>query len=237
MLHYALKLEQVILPEAATDWPTPLSLAVALNEVVLIEGAGPVAAGPLLEIAAALNSPVGGKVWHWGQDAETLSRPELYQLRSRIAYISSRQVLLRHLTLAENITLAPCYHRGCSETEALEPHANLLEHLKLTAHLNQFPTQVSAAIYSRAIWARELFKEPELILAAISQESAGTALLVEVIQDYLSRFRAAVIVLGESLDSFYPLGQRLLRLEAGQLLLMPALEQRARPLSAYLPLV
>jgi ABC-type lipoprotein export system ATPase subunit len=240
MLHYALNLELVTLPEPAAAWPAPLSLAVALNEIVLLEGVEPATAEPLLEVAAALRSPVVGQVWHWGQRAEALSRAELYHLRSRMAYISPRQVLLSRLSVGENITLAPCYHQGCSESEALAPHADLLERLKLQAHLDQFPGQVTAQVYARAVWARELLKEPELILMAVSGYSAtttGAEMLVATLQDYLAKYAAAAILLGESLEPFYPLGHRLLRLEAEQLLKMPVLEHRARPLSAYLPLV
>ena len=239
MLHDALNLELVTLPGAATAWPSPLSIAVALNEVVLIEGATPSAAVPLLEVAATLQSPVVGMVRHWTQIAENLPREELYQLRARIAYISPRQVLLHRLSLGENIALAPCYHMECSVSEALEPHADLLEHLKLQAHLDQFPAQVSAGVYARALWARELLKGPELILATISGDlaAAGAPMLLTVLQDYLSLYGAAAVLVGESLEPYYPLGQRLLRLEAGQLLTMPTLEHRARPLTAYLPLV
>jgi ABC-type methionine transport system ATPase subunit len=237
MLHYALNLELVTLPEAAAAWPTPISLAVALNEVLLIEGANPPSAEPLLDVAAALQSPVGGQVRHWGTNAETLPRAELYHLRSRIAYISPRQVLLHRLSLGANIALAPCYHQGYSESEALGPHADLLELLKLQAHLDRFPGQVSAAVYARAVWARELLKGPELILVALSADSVAAAMLVAVLRDYLASNGIAAIVLGESLESFYPLGHRLLRLESGQLLKMPLLEHRARPLTAYLPLV
>jgi len=240
VLQYAVNLELVTLPEAAAAWPLPLSVGVALNEVVLIEGADPAAAEPLLEVAATLRSPVTGKVWHWGLDAATLPREDLYHLRGRMAYISPRQVLLHRLSLGENIALAPCYHQGLSESEALAPHADLLEHLKLQAHLDQFPTQVSGEVYTRAVWARELLKKPELILAAISgvlATTAGAQMLLMVLKAYLARHGAAVVLLGESLEPYYPLGHRLLRLEAGQLLAMPGLEQQARPLTAYLALV
>jgi ABC-type methionine transport system ATPase subunit len=239
MLHHALNLELVTLPEAGATWPAPLSIAVALNEVVLIEGVDPGAAEPLLEVAATLRSPVVGKVWHWSQDAETLPREDLFQLRSRIACISPRQVLLHRLSLGENIALAPCYHQGYSESEALAPHANLLEILKLQAHLDQFPAQVSAAVYTRALWARELLKEPDLILAALSGDlatGAGAQMLLALLNDYLARHRAAAVLIGEALEPFYPLGHRLLRLDSGQLLEMPILGHRARPLTAYLPL-
>jgi len=238
MLHHALDLEAITLP-AAPAWPAPLSLAVALDEVVLIEGVEPVLAEPLLEVAAALKSPVTGQVRHWGLDAETLPREDLYRLRSRMAYISPRQVLLSHLSLGENIALVPCYRQGCSEAEALAPHVGLLEHLKLQAHLDQLPAQVSAGIYSRAVWARELLKEPELILAVLTgfQAAAGAPMLVAVLEEYLPRYVAAAVLLGESLEPYYPLGQRLLTLKERQLLKKPLADHRARPLTDHLPLV
>jgi len=239
MLHHVLNLDLVTLPEAPA-WPAPLSLAVAFNEVVLIEGVGPAVSSPLLEVAATLQSPTAGHVRHWGRDAAMRRREKLYRLRRRIAYISPRQVLLHLITLAENIALGPCYYQGCSETEALAPHADLLERLGLQAHLAQYPPRVSAAIYERALWARELMKGPELILAVVYGDlatTAGVALLADVLRHYLARYGAAALLLGESLEAFYPLGHRLFSLESGQLRKQTILEHRARPLTAYLPLV
>ncbi len=239
MLNYALNLDLVTLPLNAV-WPAPLSLSLAFNEVVLIEGAGPAVSSPLLEVAATLAAPVAGNVRHWGRDAMRLRRERLYRLRRRIAYISPQQVLLHLMTLAENIALGPCYYQGCTQGEALALHADLLEQLELKAHLTRYPTQVSNAIYSRAVWARELIKGPELILAAVSGEfatTAGAAVLANVLREYRTRYGAAALLLGESLEALYPLGNRLLLLEAGQLHKQTVLEHRARPLTAYLHLV
>jgi ABC-type lipoprotein export system ATPase subunit len=239
MLHHALNLDLVTLP-GDSAWPAPLSLAVAFNEVVLIEGAGLAVSSPLLEVAATLANPVAGHVRHWGRDWAMGRREKLYRLRRRIAYISPQQVLLHLISLAENIALGPCYYQGCSEAEALAPHADLLEHLELKAHLLQHPPQVSGAIYARAVWARELVKGPELILAAISGDlatTAGAAMLANVLREYLARYGAAALLLGESLEAFYPLGHQLFLLESGQLRKRTTLEHRARPLTAYLPLV
>ena len=72
MLHHALNLDMVTLP-GDSAWPAPLSLAVAFNEVVLIEGAGLAVSSPLLEVASTLASPVAGHVRHWGRDAATVA--------------------------------------------------------------------------------------------------------------------------------------------------------------------
>jgi predicted ABC-type transport system involved in lysophospholipase L1 biosynthesis ATPase subunit len=239
MLHHALNLDMVILPEDAA-WPAPLSLAVAFNEVVLIEGVGLAESLPLLEVAATLQAPVAGHVRHWGRDAAEGSRDKLYRLRRRLAYISPRQVLLHLITLEENIALGPCYYQACSEAEALAPHADLLEGLGLQIHLTQLPPQVSPATYARAVWARELVKEPELILAVISGDLAtttGAAMLATVLKEFLTRFGGAALLLGGSLEAFYPLGHRLFLLEDRHLRKRAILEHRARPLTSYLPLV
>jgi ABC-type ATPase involved in cell division len=239
MLHHALNLDMVTLP-GDNAWPAPLSLAVAFKEVVLIEGAGPAVSSPLLEVASTLAAPVAGHVRHWGRDAATRRREKLFRLRRRIAYISPQQVLLHLMSLAENIAIGPCYYQGCPEAEALAPHADLLGKLGLEAHLTRNPTQVPKAIYARAVWARELVKEPELILAVIYGEfatTAGAALLATVLREYRHRYGAAVLLLGESLEAFYSLGHRLLLLEGGQLRKQTILEHRARPLTAYLPLI
>jgi ABC-type lipoprotein export system ATPase subunit len=239
MLNHALNLDMVVLPADAA-WPVPLSLTVAFNEVVLVEGVGLAGSLPLLEVAASLQAPVSGHVRHWGRDVAVGRREKLYRLRRRIAYISPRQVLLHLITLEENIALGPCYSQACSEAEALAPYADLLEGLELQGHLTQFPPQVSPATYARAIWARELVKQPELILAVISGDlatPAGAARLAAVLQEYLARYGGAALLLGKSLEAFYPLGHRLLLLEGRQLHKRATLEHRARPLTSYLPLV
>ncbi len=192
MLQHALNLDMVVLP-GDSAWPAPLSLAVAFNEVVLIEGAGLAVSSPLLEVASTLASPVAGHVRHWGRDAATRRRERLFRLRRRIAYISPQQVLLHLISLAENIALGPCYYQGCQESRGLAPHADLLAQLELHAHLTQNPTQVSRVIYDRAVWARELIKGPELILAAICGEfatTAGAVMLANVLREYRDPLRS-----------------------------------------------
>jgi len=240
MLHYALTLDMVTLSGDTPARFGPLSLAVCLNEVVLLEGVGPAAGEPLLEVAASLASPAAGRVGHWGQNTATLPREELYRLRRRIGYISSRQVLLHRLRLGENIALASCYHLGYSEPEALAAHSHMLDQLGLRRHLDRYPAQVSGAVYARAVWARELAKKPDLILAMIPGGLSAPvegAVLTRVLGDYLAGARAAALLLGESLEAFHPLGHRLFSLEGGQLRQQPLLERHPRPLTAYLPLV
>ena len=182
---------------------------------------------------------MAGHVRHWGRDAALGRREKLYRLRRRIAYISPQQVLLHLITLAENIALGPCYYQGCSEAEALRPTPTCW----ITWNSRPISPRTRPRCPPPSRPGRvgpELVKGPELILAVISGDlatTAGAARLANVLRIYLARYGAAALLLGESLEAFYPLGHRLFLLETGQLRQQATLEHRARPLTGYLPLV
>jgi ABC-type transporter Mla maintaining outer membrane lipid asymmetry ATPase subunit MlaF len=239
MLHHALNLDTVLLPGDSPVWSAPLTLTVELDEVVLIEGVDPEEIDPLLMVVSTLEPPRAGMVRHWGKNAARLGREDLLDLRRRIACISPDQVLLHRLTLAENISLSPCYHQDITEAEALASHTALLAQLEITPYLDSYPPEVPPAIYTRALWARDLLQGPELIMAVITPDFATPeigALLNRIIRDYRARYGAAVLLLGWSLAAFYSLGHRLFWLEEGELRPRPLLQHQARPLASYLPL-
>src|SRR4030042_4154832 len=188
MLRSSLILKEVVLPGPPGLWPGPLDLAVGLNEFLLIEGGEPEESEAVLGVAAALLAPLQGQVWHWGRDTARLDRDELYQLRRRIAYISPRQAFLERLTLKENLTLGPRYHQGETESQILQEYAPLLEQLALGPHLSLLPAQLPENLFYRALWARELFKGPELILATLeeTQRTMSTQeMMGGLLKDYL----------------------------------------------------
>jgi ABC-type ATPase involved in cell division len=191
-------------------------------------------------VAASLKPPEAGQVWHWDLDAFSLPREERYRLRRRIAYLVPGQVLLSRLTLGENIALGTCYQEGISTRAVLSGHADLLEHLGLKPYLPLMPDEVDEEVCFRALWARELIKQPELIVAVLGEAwephtppQEGILLL----KDYLARRGGAALLLGQALQDFHPLASRLLRQEAGGLLPQPLSEHQGRPLTDFLPLV
>ncbi len=240
MLKYCLQMNQVILPDPLGLWPAPLELTLELTEILLIEKVEAAQSAPLLEVAAFLRPPVAGQVWHWGSDAFSLAREERYHLHRRIAYLAPGQVLLARLTLGENIALSPCYHQGLSSRVVLADHADLLEQLALRPYLPLLPHEVEEDVYVRALFARELIRQPDLILVALDQAwvtilAPSQALLL--LQDYLAAQGSAALVVGQPLQDFYPVASRLLRLEAGRLVPHPLPEHQGRPLTDFLPLV
>ena len=240
MWQYSLILEHITLPPPSGSWPKSFELRLGLTEVLLIEGASAEDGQTLLDVAATLSEPAQGHVHLWGKEISTLTRQELYNLRRQIAYVHPKQSLLHSLTLAENIGLGPAYHLDMTLSETLREHAPLISHLGLEPFLSRPPSEISQAAYTRALWARELVKLPELILAIV-EESPGTAetqrMILSLLEEYLDKQDVSVILAGHSLRAFHHLAHRILKLEPGRIWERQLLERGGRPLIAYLPLV
>ncbi|MEJ2092850.1 MAG: hypothetical protein P8X65_11725 [Syntrophobacterales bacterium] len=240
MLRYSLIMRQVALPGLPPDWPIPLDLQLGLNEVLLLEGVGWNDARSFWQVAATLAAPLGGEVLYWGQTRDNLTRPGLFHLRKQIAFISAGQVLLQHLNLGENITLSLCYHRDLTISQALEEHGELLDKFELRPFLKWLPAQLPPYIYWRSIWARELIKEPELVLACLEGPGwmrRNQEILHEVLAACLASSRAAFLLAGQDLSSFYPGAHRLLRPVAGSFLETQLLQNREKSPVMFFPLV
>ena len=160
--------------------------------------------------------------------------------KARIAYLAPGMKLLSRLTLGENIALGPSYYHGTFIQSVLECHAYLLERLELRPFLSLLPQEVEIKVYIRALWARELIKMPELIVAVRNEAWEPFSVPNEgilVLQDYLAHQGGAALLLGRSHEQFHHLASRLFRLESGRLIPHPLEEHQGRPLTDYLPLV
>ncbi len=240
MLRYTLNMQQVRLANHPLEWPSPLDLRIALAEVVLLEEVAWGEVPAFWQAAATLVKPLEGTVLHWGKKREDLTRPEFFRLRRLIGYIAFGQTLFQHLTLGQNIALAVSYYQGVSLSQALAAQDELVEDLELGPFLDRRPDHVSPDIYWRAIWARELAKGPELILACLDGpgfSAANQAILVKVLKKYLAAWRVAFLLGGPELTPFYPLAHRLLRPTAQGFAEMPLLKRWEISPVHFFPLV
>jgi glycine betaine/proline transport system ATP-binding protein len=240
MDRYSLILENLTLPPPRGRWPESLELRLGMTEVLLIEGVGEEDSQNLLDVAATLAEPEQGQVRLWGKDVANLSRPDLYDLRRQIAYVHPKQALIQIYTLAENIALGPSYHFGTALSDTFRKHASLIDRLELQPFLSLKPPEVSESVYLRTLWARQLVKDPELILAImeISPDVADAQdLLLTLLPEYLQEQKPAVILVGHSLAAFYHLAHRVIKLTPGHLQERPLREPSPRPLIDCLPLI
>jgi polar amino acid transport system ATP-binding protein len=107
----------------------------------------------------------------------------LRALRQDVGIVFQSDNLFPHLTIEENITLAPCSVKGIGKAEAKEQARRVLAQVGLEDKLHQYPEQLSGGQQQRAAIARSLAMQPKVMLfdevtSALDPELTGEVLKV-----------------------------------------------------------
>jgi polar amino acid transport system ATP-binding protein len=108
---------------------------------------------------------------------------DLRALRQDVGIVFQSYNLFPHLTLEENITLAPCSVKGVSKAQAKEQARRVLAQVGLEDKFHQYPEQLSGGQQQRAAIARSLAMQPKVMLfdevtSALDPELTGEVLKV-----------------------------------------------------------
>jgi polar amino acid transport system ATP-binding protein len=108
---------------------------------------------------------------------------DLRALRQDVGIVFQSYNLFPHLTIEENITLAPCSVKGVSKAQAKEQARRVLAQVGLEDKLHQYPEQLSGGQQQRAAIARSLAMQPKVMLfdevtSALDPELTGEVLKV-----------------------------------------------------------
>lgn len=109
---------------------------------------------------------------------------ELQRIRTRLAMVFQHFNLWSHMTVLENITMAPRRVLGCSKQEAEDRARRYLDKVGLAARVaDQYPAFLSGGQQQRVAIARALAMEPEVMLfdeptSALDPELVGEVLSV-----------------------------------------------------------
>ena len=164
---------------------TDLSLDVATSEVICLIGASGSGKSTLLRCINLLEPIDAGMILLDGAD---ISEPGLDPdpVRRRIGMVFQSFNLFPHLTVAENIALAPRKVLGHGKTEARDAAHSILERLSLTDKADDYPDRLSGGQQQRVAIARSLAMNPEVMLldeitSALDPELVGEVL--DVVRD------------------------------------------------------
>ena len=176
-----------------------VSLEVERGEVIVIIGPSGCGKSTFLRCLNALEPIQGGKVSVAGKSVDGGER-DLVELRQKVGMVFQSYDLFPHMTVLDNITLAPMKARGIAR-EAAETQARaLLERVGLAEKADGYPRQLSGGQKQRVAIARALAMEPEILLldevtAALDPEMVREVL--DVILDLAREGKTMLIVTHE----------------------------------------
>jgi general L-amino acid transport system ATP-binding protein len=109
----------------------------------------------------------------------------LAAIRREVGMVFQQFNLFPHMTVLDNLTLAPMRLRGLSRTEAEELAMQLLERVDIAEQARKYPSQLSGGQQQRVAIARALCMKPKILLfdeptSALDPEMIGEVLDVMV---------------------------------------------------------
>lgn len=176
-----------------------IDLSVRSGEVIVLVGPSGCGKSTLLRCVNGLETIQGGTIRLDGAEIHAGSR-ELAQQRQKIGMVFQSYELFPHLTVMDNIRLAPMKVQKRSKAEVTEEAKALLERVGLSDKANSYPRQLSGGQKQRIAIVRALCMHPEILLfdevtAALDPEMVREVL--DVILELAQQGRTMIIVTHE----------------------------------------
>ncbi|MBU5615317.1 amino acid ABC transporter ATP-binding protein [Geomonas azotofigens] len=176
-----------------------IDLHVKQGEVVVVCGPSGSGKSTLIRTINQLEPIEEGSLIVDGMDLRS-KKTDLNKLRAEVGFVFQQFNLYPHLSVIDNITLAPIKIRKTSKKEAQEQAMELLERVGLAVKRDAYPTQLSGGQQQRVAIARALAMKPRIMLfdeptSALDPEMIGEVLAV--MQDLASTGMTMVCVTHE----------------------------------------
>lgn len=152
------------------------------GEKVVIVGPSGSGKSTFLRCLNLLEVPTGGEIWFEGQNI-TDKKCNINQLRQKMGMVFQHFNLFPHLSIMNNITLAPVSLKLKTKEAAQEQALQLLRRIGLEDKADAFPGQLSGGQKQRIAIVRALAMEPDVMLfdeptSALDPEMVGEVLQV-----------------------------------------------------------
>jgi polar amino acid transport system ATP-binding protein len=158
-----------------------VSLSVAEHDVVCLIGASGSGKSTLLRCINLLEPVDDGQIFLDGVD---ISEPGLPPdpIRARIGMVFQSYNLFPHMSVVQNITLAPVHVRKRSRGEAKATALTLLSRFGLADKADAYPDQLSGGQQQRVAIVRALAMQPEIMLLDEITAALDPVLVGEVLE-------------------------------------------------------
>ncbi len=142
-----------------------ISLEVYKGKVLVVMGPSGSGKSTLIRTFNGLEKLDGGELDVLGIKIDSeYDQRKIQKIRKRVGMVFQQFNLFPHLSILENITLAPIHVQKRTPKDAEDYGIYLLNQMGIESQLNKFPSQLSGGQQQRVAIARALALRPELLL-------------------------------------------------------------------------
>ncbi|BBB91720.1 MAG TPA: amino acid ABC transporter ATP-binding protein [Methylomusa anaerophila] len=187
------------------------------QEVVVIIGPSGSGKSTLLRCINYLEQPTEGEIIVDGIPLN--NEANINKVREEVGMVFQRFNLFPHMTVLENITLAPAKVRNVSRAEAEQTALGLLAKVGLADKANSYPDQLSGGQQQRVAIARALAMRPKVMLF----DEPTSALDPEMIKEVLDVMKAlanegmTMVVVTHEMGFAREVGDRVIFMDEGRI--------------------
>ena len=159
-----------------------IDIEIKKGDVLVIIGPSGSGKSTLLRCLNRLEEPTSGKIFLEGEDI-TAKEADINKHRQKMGMVFQQFNLFPHMTILNNMTLAPIKLLGLSKEEAQAKAMELLKRVGLDDRANSYPNQLSGGQKQRVAIVRALCMNPDVMLfdeptSALDPEMVGEVLEV-----------------------------------------------------------
>jgi len=195
-----------------------INLEVAPGEVLVIIGPSGSGKSTLIRTINRLEPIQEGRIVVDGVELnDNLKNVEA--IRREVGMVFQQFNLFPHMTILDNITLAPTKVRGLSKEEAEKKAMELLERVGIADQAEKYPAQLSGGQQQRAAIVRALAMEPKIMLfdeptSALDPEMVGEVL--DVMRE-LARSGMTMLVVTHEMGFARDVADRVIFMDEGRI--------------------
>ena len=195
-----------------------IDVSIAEKEVVVIIGPSGSGKSTLLRCMNYLEVPTGGEITVDGIPLNNESN--INKVRAEVGMVFQRFNLFPHMTVMENIILAPMKVRKITKEEAVKTAEVLLKKVGLEDKANAYPPQLSGGQQQRVAIARALAMKPKVMLFDEPTSALDPEMVNEVldVMKNLAKEGMTMVVVTHEMGFAREVGDRVLFVDEGRII-------------------
>lgn len=195
-----------------------VDLSIEEKEVVVIIGPSGSGKSTLLRCMNYLEEPTSGEIT---VDNKKLDKhADINKIRENIGMVFQRFNLFPHMTVLENIVLAPVKVLGVNINEAKKTAEDLLKRVGLSEKAGSYPSQLSGGQQQRVAIARALAMHPKVMLFDEPTSALDPEMVTEVldVMKSLAKQGMTMVVVTHEMGFAREVGDRVLFVDEGRII-------------------